>query len=169
MRKIYCCFILIFLPFCLSAQTKAKDIWLGLKYVPKNNLVILNVKPQNFGKSIFTPYQFEQIGYTGLIPSSWAFYFELDSCNYIMPIQENALFEEVYINCKKKSVTHKLFKIEQFSETIIKDIKSDNLEVKDEYLEIECIVLNHKHPHSFVKEKIEYITYIRRITRYVYR
>ena len=159
MRKVYCCFILIFLPFCLSAQTKAKDIRLGLGYIPKNNIAILNVKFQTFGKSLFTSCDFAQIGYTGLIPSNSALYFELDSCNYIMPIQENALFEEVYINCKKKSVTHKLFKIEKFDE-IITDY---------EVLEIECIVLNHKQPHLFVKEKIEYITYIRRITRYVYR
>ena len=139
----------------------------GFKNKPDTNLVKLKIIPTSCGKSFFNAYRHDKAtfnklfkGYKGLVPSDYVLYFYIYDCKAHIPIQDNAICEEIYINLKTKRQTVKKFFITDFLKTI---------KFKEEELTVECFVLDKTFPKEYFIDDIYYITYIRRITRYVYR
>jgi len=149
-------------------QENNSKVCIGLLYKPANDsIVILHVQKNDFEMSFFNISSYGKAfrnkyfaGYKDLVPSRSALNFTIKGNTYSIPVQDNVAYEEIFIDCKNNVFTKIITDEMSFWK------KSQNKET----LIIECFVSKQKYPSNWVKTFSDsYITYIRRITRVVFK
>lgn len=177
----YMIFVLIFAFVCFNSKaqelkpdsivSELDSICWGFNYKPNSNRLTLCVLSFSFGKSFFNVGKYDKKTYNklfknhkGLHPSEFALYFNMNDCTMQLPIRDDAVCEVITVDTTSNTNEIRRYNVRDF---VIIHRGNPPLE-----LTIECDILEYKYPievYNWEPITHAHITYVRRITRYIYR